>query len=129
MLFFERLTHKSELLCNSLTQKHNIVEMLNSVVPDGLVMVCQVSCMLHDSITSDNKLQARAKLARFSILTKRFAANLRHCSPEIFLRMGGVYRELSGIEKKLDGFVEQLKKDDLSEAECSRDLDKLADSE
>lgn len=98
--------------------------MLNSVVPDGLVMVCQVSCMLFNSISSNNRLQARAKLARFSILTKRFAANLRRCSPEIFLRMGGVYRELSGIEKKLDGFVEQLKKDDLSEAECSRDLDK-----
>lgn len=40
--------------------------------------------------------------------------------------MGGVYRELAGIEKRIDGFVEALRREDLKEVECGREVDKCA---
>jgi len=43
LLFFERLAQKSELIATTIAQKHNIQDSLTSVVPDGMVNICEVS--------------------------------------------------------------------------------------
>lgn len=108
LLFFDRLSRKTDLIGKTMTERHNIAESLTTAVPDGLVVICE----------------ARGKLARFSILTRRFAANLRRCSPEIFLRMGNAYKDILPIERRVDAYVEQIGNETLRETECSKELDK-----
>ena len=67
--------------------------------------------------------QTRARLARFGILTRRFAANLRRCNAATFLAMGGVYVELGAVEKRLDGYIDALRREDLREIDCGHDVD------
>lgn len=37
--------------------------------------------------------------------------------------MGHVYREVSPTEKRIDSFVEALRKEELREVECGREVD------
>lgn len=67
--------------------------------------------------------QTRAKLGRYSALNRRFAAQLKRCSAEVFLKMGRVYREVSGTEKRIDSFIDALRKEELREVECGREVD------
>lgn len=67
--------------------------------------------------------QARTKLAHFAALNKRFAAHLQRCPPDVFLKMGRVYREVAGTERRVDGFIEALRKEELRESECGKEID------
>lgn len=107
LLFFERLAHKADLVSMVIEQNHSVTDSLNSVVPEALVAICET----------------RAKLGRFAALNKRFAAQLKRCSPDIFLKMGRVYREVAGTEKRMDAFIDQLRKEELREVECGREVD------
>ncbi|GAA5942628.1 uncharacterized protein JCM15063_000844 [Sporobolomyces koalae] len=109
LLFFNRLAYKSDLLTTSIEQNMSINEALDGIVPEDFVGICET----------------RAKLGHYASLNKRFAANLTRCSPEIFLKMGRVYRELASNEKKLDGFIELLRKEEFKAIDCGRDLDGL----
>lgn len=42
LLFFQRLAYKTDLIAMIIEQRHNVTESLNSVVPEGLVGVCEV---------------------------------------------------------------------------------------
>ncbi|KAL8277717.1 hypothetical protein RQP46_009839 [Phenoliferia psychrophenolica] len=107
LLFFERLAHKADLVSMVIEQNHSVSDSLNSTVPETLVAICET----------------RAKLGLFSALNKRFAAQLKRCSPEIFLKMGRVYREVVGTEKRVDSFIDALRKEELREVECGREVD------
>ncbi|GAA5880816.1 hypothetical protein JCM16303_005127 [Sporobolomyces ruberrimus] len=109
LLFFERLAYKADLLSNSIEQNMPVNEALDGIVPEDFVGVCET----------------RAKLGHYASLNKRFAAHLKRCPPETFLKMGRVYRELAPNEKKLDGFVELLRKEELKVLDCGRDIDGL----
>lgn len=67
--------------------------------------------------------QARSKLAHFAALNKRFSANLRRCPADTFVRMGGVYREVASTEKRIDAYVEALRKEELQETACAKDVE------
>lgn len=67
--------------------------------------------------------QTRAKLSHFSSLNKRFAAQLKRCPPDVFLKMGRVYHEVLPVERRMDAFVELLRKEELKEAECGREVE------
>jgi len=107
LLFFARLSAKAELLSLVLAQQNDVTEALNSTVPDHLVGVCET----------------RSKLARFSALNKRFAAQLRRCAPAEFIRLGQAFGEVVPAEKRLDFFVDSLRKEELRAAECAKELD------
>ncbi|GAA5998800.1 hypothetical protein JCM5350_006650 [Sporobolomyces pararoseus] len=109
LLFFERLAYKADLLSNSIEQNMPVSEALDGIVPEDFVSICE----------------ARAKLGHYASLNNRFAAHLKRCPPEIFLKMGRVYRELAPNEKKLDGFVELLRKEELKVVECGKEIDGL----
>ncbi|GAA5901065.1 hypothetical protein JCM5296_007301 [Sporobolomyces johnsonii] len=107
LLFFERLAYKADLLNMFIEQNHSVSDALDGVVPEDLVGVCET----------------RAKLGQYAAINKRFAAHLQRCPPEVFLKMGRVYRELAGNEKRLDGFVEALRREELKVVECGKEID------
>lgn len=70
-------------------------------------------------------IQTRSKLVRLSALASRFAAFMKSCPPESFIKMGGVYQELMSVEKKMDIFIDACRKEELKEAEVSREVERL----
>ncbi|BGP28114.1 hypothetical protein JCM10295v2_007101 [Rhodotorula toruloides] len=109
LLFFERVAYKVELLNTFIEQNHAVGEALDGVVPEDLAGVCET----------------RAKLARFAALNRRFAAHLRRCQPDTFLKMGRVYREVAPTERRIDAFIDALRKEELMEVECGKEIDGL----
>ncbi|GJN94727.1 hypothetical protein Rhopal_007818-T1 [Rhodotorula paludigena] len=107
LLFFERVTYKVELLNSFIEQNHSVSEALDGVVPEELVGICET----------------RAKLGHFAALNRRFAAHLQRCQPDTFLKMGRVYREVAPIERRIDVFIEALRREELREADCGKEVD------
>ncbi|GAA5828534.1 hypothetical protein JCM11251_000839 [Rhodosporidiobolus azoricus] len=107
LLFFDRIAYKVDLLSMFIEQNHSVREALDGVVPENLVGVCET----------------RAKLAHFASLNKRFAAHVKRCPPDVFLRMGRVFREVSSVEKRVDSFIDMLRKEELKEADCGKEIE------
>lgn len=64
----------------------------------------------------------RGQLSHFSLLNRRFAAFLRRCPVDAFLKSGGIYHELSGVEKRIDMYIDLLRKNEFKEADCVEDV-------
>ncbi|SCV67323.1 BQ2448_5969 [Microbotryum intermedium] len=109
LLFFERIAYKADLVGMLIEQTHGVTEALNSVVPEALIAVCET----------------RAKLAQFAALNKKFSAILKRCDPETFLKMGRIYHEVSPTEKRVDAFIDALKREELREVDCGKEVDGL----
>lgn len=107
-MFFTRLAAKANLVSSVIEQVHDIGQALTSAVPESLVGVCE----------------SRSRLARFAALASRFTTFLRCCPPDAFIKMGGVYQELSAAEKRLDFFVDALRREELKEAEAGKEMEK-----
>ncbi|KAI8138119.1 dynein associated protein-domain-containing protein [Fennellomyces sp. T-0311] len=106
LLLFKRLVFKSELVIKQLDQNHPISEKIMETVDESLVSVCEM----------------RQRAGWVSDLSKRFVTFIKHCSPEMFIRMGQVFHDLVGAERRLNTIVELLRTDDLREAECIAEL-------
>ncbi|GAA5820892.1 hypothetical protein JCM10212_006257 [Sporobolomyces blumeae] len=109
LLFFDRLAFKADLISRFIEQQMPITEALDGVVPDDFVGVCET----------------RTKLSTFASLNKRFSAHLQRCDAETFLQFGRVYRELVPNEKKLDAFVEGLRREELKVSDCGKEVEGL----
>ncbi|GAA5890444.1 hypothetical protein JCM6882_002923 [Rhodosporidiobolus microsporus] len=107
LLFFDRIAYKVDLLSTFIEQNHSVSEALDGVVPENLVGVCET----------------RAKFSHFASLNKRFAAHVKRCPPDVFLRMGRVFREVAPIEKRVDAFIEALRKEELKEVDCGKEIE------
>ncbi|KAG9306594.1 hypothetical protein G9A89_004791 [Geosiphon pyriformis] len=106
LLLLKRLVFKSELIIKQLDQIHDIPEKLKTTVPEELIAVCEM----------------RQKLAWFSDLAKRLVSFVSACPVETFLKMGQVYHDLIGTERRLNLIVELLRKEELKEASWLLDL-------
>ncbi|EXX79593.1 Nip100p [Rhizophagus irregularis DAOM 197198w] len=106
LLLLKRLVFKSELIIKQVDQIHNIPEKLNTTVPEELIAVCEF----------------RQKLAWFSDIAKRLVSFVNACPVDTFLKMGQVYHDLVGTERRLNGIVDLLRKEDLKEADCIEDI-------
>lgn len=60
----------------------------------------------------------------FANLSKRFACIMERCSAEEYLVLARVLPEVVAIEKRVDGWVELIKKDEFKERDCAMDLSK-----
>ncbi|GAA6010163.1 hypothetical protein JCM10207_005646 [Rhodosporidiobolus poonsookiae] len=107
LLFFERVAYKVDLLSTFIEQNHSVSEALDGAVPENLVGICET----------------RAKLGHFAALNKRFAAHLQRCPPDVFLRTGRVFREVASTERRIDAFIDALRKEELKEVECGKEID------
>ena len=89
-----------------IAQTHSLPDSLYAAASDSLVATCEM----------------RSKLSHFSLLNRRFAVFLKRCPVEAYLKTGGVYHELAGVEKRIDGHMELLRKDEFKETDCHEDL-------
>ncbi|CAG8532048.1 11587_t:CDS:10 [Diversispora eburnea] len=101
LLLLKRLVFKSELIIKQVEQIHNIPEKLNTTVPEKLISVCEL----------------RQKLGWFSDLSRRFVSFISGCPVETFLKMGQVYHDLVGTERRIHVIVDLLRKEELKESE------------
>ncbi|GJJ70132.1 dynactin 1 [Entomortierella parvispora] len=107
LLLFKRLSFKAELMNKHLEQQHSLSEkMSQGVVPLELVPICEV----------------RQKLTWFGDLAKRFVSYIEGCPVDVFAKMGQVYHDLLGTERRLDTWVGLLRKEELKESDCIVDL-------
>ncbi|KAF9407583.1 hypothetical protein BGZ94_002642, partial [Podila epigama] len=107
LLLFKRLSFKSDLVNKHLEQQYGIIEkMAQNSVPTELVPICEM----------------RQKLAWFGDMAKRFISYIEGCSVEVFAKMGQVYHDLVGTERRLNTWMELLRKEELKESDCIVDL-------
>ncbi|PWZ03635.1 hypothetical protein BCV70DRAFT_197834 [Testicularia cyperi] len=106
LLFFRRMAIKSDLIKSVVETNHDIQEALSGVVPETLVDVCQM----------------RHSIAHFSALSRQIAAVLQLAPADIFLRGGRMWRENMAIERKVDAFIEALRREELKELECGAEF-------
>ncbi|KAI8375957.1 dynein associated protein-domain-containing protein [Radiomyces spectabilis] len=109
LLLFKRLVFKSELMIKHLDQNHPISEKLMDTVSENLVSVCEM----------------KQRAGWLSDLAKRFVTYIKHCKPESFTKMGQVYHDLVGTERRLNGIVELMRTDELNETECLTELQRI----
>ncbi|KAG0275319.1 hypothetical protein BGZ95_008925 [Linnemannia exigua] len=106
-LLFKRLAFKAELMNKHLEQQYSISDKIaQNHIPMDLVPICEV----------------RQKLAWFGDLAKRFVSYIEGCPVEVFVKMGQVYHDLVGTERRLNAWVELLRKEELKESDCVVDL-------
>ncbi|KAF9089316.1 hypothetical protein BGX23_006769 [Mortierella sp. AD031] len=107
LLLFKRLAYKAELMNKHLEQQYGISDKIaQNHIPSDLVPICEV----------------RQKLAWFGDLAKRFVSYIEGCPVEVFVKMGQVYHDLVGTERRLNAWVELLRKEELKESDCVVDL-------
>ncbi|KNZ45590.1 uncharacterized protein VP01_7g30 [Puccinia sorghi] len=104
-----RSTAKTDLVSSVIDQTNNISEVFNGTVTEVILVACDT----------------RSKLARLSSLSNRFAAFIRSCPPESFIKMGGVYQELMAAEKKMDGFIDACKREELKEGDVGKETERF----
>jgi len=107
LLLFKRLAFKAELMNKHLEQQYSISDKIaQNHIPSDLVSICEV----------------RQKLTWFGDLAKRFVSYIEGCPVEVFVKMGQVYHDLVGTERRLNAWVELLRKEELNESDCVVDL-------
>ncbi|KAK4056088.1 hypothetical protein OIO90_002819 [Microbotryomycetes sp. JL221] len=106
LLFFERIAFKADLVGNAIEQKHNISDSLYTTVPETLIGACE----------------ARSILARYAGLNRRFASVLRRCDPDAFIKMGQIHVEVVPTEKRIDAYIDALRKESLVEVDCAHEV-------
>jgi dynactin 1 len=67
----------------------------------------------------------RQRAGWLSDLSKRFVTFVENCQPMTFIKMGQVYHDLVGTERRLTAIVEYLRTDEINETECVTDLQRM----
>ncbi|KAI9303761.1 dynein associated protein-domain-containing protein [Cunninghamella echinulata] len=109
LLLFKRLVFKSDLIIKHLDQHYPISEKVVEEATDKLVTVCEM----------------RQKAGWLSDLAKRFVSFIKHCKPDVFIKMNQVYHELIGTERRLNTIVELFRTDDINDANCLHELQRI----
>lgn len=109
LLLYKRLLFKSDLIIKHLDQNHPISEKIMDILPENLVAVCEM----------------RQRAGWLSDLSKRFVTFIINCNPVTFIKMGQVYHDLVGTERRLTGIVDLLRTDEINETECVNELQRM----
>ncbi|CAO3622239.1 unnamed protein product [Cunninghamella echinulata] len=109
LLLFKRLVFKSELIIKHLDQKYPISEKIMDTIPENLIAVCEL----------------RQRTGWLGDVATRFVTFIKHCKPDIFIKMGQVYHDLVGTERRLNGIVELLRTDELNESDSIVELQRM----
>ena len=109
LLFFQRIGHKTEIIKSIVESSHDIQAQLSSSPTESLISICQM----------------RHSLAHFSALSRQIAAVIGRGTMEMFLKAGRMYKQLFSIEKRVDLYVDALRKEELKEAECASDFQRF----
>ncbi|CAG8706507.1 7985_t:CDS:2, partial [Acaulospora colombiana] len=95
-LLFKRMAAKADLLNSTLAERYSLPDSLSGNVTEPLIGICEM----------------RGRIAHLSVLCKRFASVLRRCEPQAFLNIGRIYPDISPLEKRIDGHIDLLKREE-----------------
>ncbi|PWN51530.1 hypothetical protein IE53DRAFT_378882 [Violaceomyces palustris] len=106
LLFFQRMAHKADLIKTVVETNYDIQESLASVVPEQLIGICKM----------------RHSLAHFAAISRQIAAVLQLAPDMTFIESAKIYRENMSVEKRIDSFIEALRREELKEVECGKEF-------
>ncbi|KAI7898739.1 dynein associated protein-domain-containing protein [Cokeromyces recurvatus] len=109
LLLFKRLVFKTELIIKHLDQNYPISEKIMDIVPESLIAVCEM----------------RQRAGWLSDISKRFVTFIKNCQPAMFIKMGQVYHDLMGAERRLTSLVELMRMNEINELECVVELQRI----
>ncbi|KAJ3084482.1 hypothetical protein HK102_000645 [Quaeritorhiza haematococci] len=134
MLLFRRVIFKAELVCGYIVEEgQNRVaankaakaaaqaqggQEATGAVPGGDVHHVSREDLQRAAYTAE----LRQRLAWLAGLAKRFVAFMETSSVEAFLKMGKVYHDLAGTERRLNALVDLLKKEEIKGEHLLADL-------
>ncbi|KAJ1920802.1 hypothetical protein H4219_001038 [Mycoemilia scoparia] len=104
LFLFERLSCKARIICGQLEQD----ESSDSSITDDFV----------------NSAEARYRLTELQGLSDKFAAYLSTCSPQEFAKLGFIYHDITGIERRLNGHIDLLRGEEFRPVDCIADVEK-----
>lgn len=84
LLLFKRLEFKSSLIVKHLEQNYPISEKIMDNVTENLVTICEM----------------KQRAGWLSSLSTRFQTHIKNSDPEVFTKMGKVYLDLIGVERR-----------------------------
>ncbi|KAK9767570.1 hypothetical protein K7432_002542 [Basidiobolus ranarum] len=106
LLLLKRVIFKSDLVNNHIGQNHRLTDNLPATLTDEMIPACLM----------------RKKLDWLSSLACRFVSYANFCSVSEFLKIGPLYHEVIGVERRLNGIIEMLRNESLRESDCLLDL-------
>ncbi|KAI8984000.1 dynein associated protein-domain-containing protein [Mycotypha africana] len=109
VLLFKRLEFKAQLIVKHLDQNHPISEKIMNNINENLVTICEI----------------KQRAGWLGILATRFHSFIKGCDIPTFLRMGAVYHDLIGVERRLNAIVESLRTDHVNEGQCLSELQRI----
>ncbi|KAG1461217.1 hypothetical protein G6F46_004117 [Rhizopus delemar] len=109
LLLFKRLEFKSDLIIKHLDQNYPVSEKIMDSVTENLIIICEI----------------KQRAGWLSSLSARFQTYVKNCEPNTFAEMGKVYLDLIGVERKMNGIVELFRTDQMNEAYCLTELQRI----
>ncbi|CEP07590.1 hypothetical protein, partial, partial [Parasitella parasitica] len=109
LLLFKRLEFKAGLVVKHLDQHYPISEKIMDHVPENLVTICEI----------------KSRAGWLSSLATRFQTYIKNCDVGTFSKMGRVYHDLIGVERKMNAIVELFRTDQANEAHCLTELQRI----
>ncbi|KAI8647403.1 dynein associated protein-domain-containing protein [Parasitella parasitica] len=109
LLLFKRLEFKAGLIVKHLDQNYPISEKIMDNVTDNLVTICEM----------------KSRAGWLSSLATRFQTYIKNCDVGTFSKMGRVYHDLIGVERKMNAIVELFRTDQVNEAHCLTELQRI----
>ncbi|KAI9251046.1 dynein associated protein-domain-containing protein [Sporodiniella umbellata] len=109
LLLFKRLEFKSELVIRHLDQNHPVSEKIMDNVTENLVSMCEI----------------KQRAGWLSSLSTRFQTHIKNCDPEAFAKLGRVYLDLTGVERRMNSIVELFRTDQINAPYCLNELQRI----
>lgn len=109
LLLFKRLEFKSSLIVKHIEQNYPISEKIMDNVTENLVTICEM----------------KQRAGWLSSLSTRFQTYIKNCEPEVFAKMGKVYHDVIGVERRMNAIVELFRTDQVNESHCLSELQRV----
>ena len=109
LLLFKRLEFKAGLIVKHLEQNYPISEKIMDNVTENLVTICEM----------------KQRAGWLSSLATRFQTYIKNCDVGTFSKMGRVYHDLIGVERRMNAIVELFRTDQVNEVHCLTELQRV----
>ncbi|GAA5800673.1 hypothetical protein HPULCUR_006109 [Helicostylum pulchrum] len=109
LLLFKRLEFKAGLIVKHLEQTYPISEKIMDNVTESLVTICEM----------------KQRAGWLSSLATRFQTHIKNSDPATFTKMGKVYLDLIGVERRMNAIVELFRTDQVNEVQCLSELQRV----
>ncbi|CAO0794338.1 unnamed protein product [Mucor circinelloides] len=109
LLLFKRMEFKAGLIVKHLDQNYPISEKIMDNVTENLVTICEM----------------KQRAGWLSSLATRFQTYIKNCDVSTFSKMGKVYHDLIGVERRMNAIVELFRTDQVNEVHCLTELQRV----